>query len=134
VEQTNFAAESTNEPQFPSPRKSRARIRGPENDFDIRQVAGGFWEVYEVTTGEMVTVDGWPLSRLAAEEARRSVHLLREKMILPDRAFSALWRFFITIEHIAAVEIGKAAEVLITLAISHVAAADSWRLSRLADE
>ncbi|MCT7377061.1 hypothetical protein [Chelativorans salis] len=54
------------------------------SDFDRRQNRDGLWEIYDTVSGEVVVVDGMPLSGLGDREAREAVDHLHTGRMEPD--------------------------------------------------
>ncbi|MCT7377310.1 hypothetical protein [Chelativorans salis] len=52
--------------------------------FTKRPEAPDLWEIYDVETGQIVTLDGFPLDSLASYEADELVKLLFMGEIFPD--------------------------------------------------
>jgi len=55
-----------------------------QGKFAIRQEATDLWEIYDVETGHVVTLEGFPLDGLANYEADELAKLLFMGEILPD--------------------------------------------------
>lgn len=52
--------------------------------FDLRETAGGAWEVYNLASGVAVRITGKLLTQLSKDEAIGAIHLLKAEAIKPD--------------------------------------------------
>jgi hypothetical protein len=52
--------------------------------FSKRQDAEGLWEVFDPGSGDVVLLDGHPLSGLDDEQADEAIDLLRAGILSPD--------------------------------------------------
>lgn len=54
------------------------------NGYDKRQDEDGLWEVYDSDSGQVVTIDGLPLSGLDEDEADEAIRQLSVGEVSPD--------------------------------------------------
>lgn len=61
--------------------------QGPRkiDGFDVRAVERCSWEVFDKSTGALISIEGKLLTRLSLDEARGAIYLLESQAVQADR-------------------------------------------------